>query len=190
VAASYDVYVGWLPSELTFSAVTPGEFSSADGTFVANTDLASQGEITVTASEPVGASDVSTLFDLEFTVVPNAARGQQVDVTVQFNQLAGPASEDLLPELRVISEQVCVDAIPFGDPTGDGVVGALDAVQILRSLVDLPLASGADLTRADVSGDDDVGIVDAAQILRYLVELPVPADSRVDRAPVGPCGSA
>lgn len=75
----------------------------------------------------------------------------------------------------------------FGDITDNTVVSGGDVVQLLRSLVGLPLTPGADIGRADVTGDGSVGIGDAVEMLRYLVDLPVAPGSRLNRAHVTAC---
>jgi hypothetical protein len=71
--------------------------------------------------------------------------------------------------LTVESGSLCVSPSLWGDVDRDGTVGSGDATQILRHLVDLPLADGADIELGDVNRDGVVNGVDAVQILRHLV---------------------
>jgi hypothetical protein len=74
----------------------------------------------------------------------------------------------------------------MGDVTGDGSIGAADAVQILRFLVGLPLCTGCDISRGDANCDGVIQAADAVVILRWLVGLPV-GDACVGIPRIGPC---
>ena len=58
-----------------------------------------------------------------------------------------------------------------GDVDGDDEVSIADTTLIVRTIVELPVPDGLDITAADVDGDEDVSIADATFIQRYLAEL-------------------
>jgi hypothetical protein len=130
---------------------------------------------------------VRTLFSATFNLDASVNPGDQVDVSVTVDELLGPFAQDLRSVLTVQSGSLCVNQWLWGDVDRDGTVGSGDATQILRHLVDLPLADGADIELGDVNRDGVVNGVDAVQILRYLVELPIPVESGVDAYGVGAC---
>jgi hypothetical protein len=151
-------------------------------------DQAGTGLIEATASRTTGlGGDVVTLFTPTFSMESSVGPGDQVDLTITFDELTGLFAQDLRSVLTVEPGSLCVSTWPWGDVDRDGTVGSGDATQILRHLVDLPLAEGADIELGDVNRDGVVNGVDAVQILRHLVELPIPAESRVDRYGVGAC---
>jgi hypothetical protein len=184
-ATDFAVSLGWDPGLLEFIDITEGGFG---GSFTADVDQAAAGTIAATASRTTGlGGDVVTLFTLTFDMDPSVGPGDQVDVTITFDELLGPFGQDLQSVLTVESGSLCVSPWLWGDVDRDGAVGSGDATQILRHLVDLPLADGADIELGDVNRDGVVNGVDAVQILRHLVELPVPAESGVASYGVGAC---
>jgi hypothetical protein len=184
-ATDFAVSLGWTPGLLEFIGITEGDFG---GSFTANVDQAAAGIVEATASRTTGLSGgVRMLFRVTFNMDASVSPGDQVDVTVTFDELLGPFARDLLGVLTVEPGSLCVSAWLWGDVNSDGTVGSGDATQILRHLVGLPLADGADIDLGDVNGDGVVNGVDAVQILRHLVELPIPAASRVDGYGVGAC---
>lgn len=184
-ATDFAVTLGWDPGLLEFIDITEGDFG---GSFTADVGQAAAGAIEATASRTIGlGGDVITLFTLTFDMDPSVGPGDQVDIAITFDELSGLFAQDLLSVLTVEAGSLCVASSPWGDVDRDGAVGSGDATQILRHLVDLPLADGADIELGDVNRDGAVNGVDAVQILRHLVELPVPAESRVDRYVVGAC---
>ncbi len=184
-ATEFAVSLDWNPGLIGFIDVSEGDFG---GAFTADVDQAAAGHIAATAARTTGlGGDVVTLFAVTFDMDPSVGPGDQVDVTVTFDELLGPFGQDLQSVLTVESGSLCVSSWLFGDVDRDGAVGSGDATQILRHLVGLPLADGADIELGDVNRDGVVNGVDAVQILRHLVELPVPAESGVARYGVGAC---
>jgi len=181
----FTVRLEWTPGELEFVEIGEGDFG---GLFSADVEQAAAGTIEARASRTAGLSGgVRTLFTVTFNVDASVNPGDQLDAIVTFDELQGPFGQDLLSVLTVEPGGLCISAWPWGDVDRDGTVGSGDATQILRHLVDLPLAEGADIELGDVNRDGVVNGVDAVQILRYLVELPIPADSHVDGYGVGAC---
>jgi subtilisin len=176
-ATDFAVSLEWNPDALAFVEIAEGDFG---GTFSTDVDQAAAGIIQATASRTTGLSGgVRTLFNVTFNLDASVNPGDQVDVTVTFNELLGPFEQDLRSVLTVESGSLCVSPWLWGDVDRDGTVSNGDATQILRHLVDLPLADGADIALGDVNRDGVVNGSDAVQILRYLVELPIPAESGV-----------
>ncbi len=187
-AASYSLKLNWNPEMLTFEGITAGDFTTTGGSFAANTESAAEGSISVAAAEPTGVGGGAfTLFTLDLRVNAGLARGQTLDVTPDAFTLEGPLGENLLTDLTAQGGAICVSPWVFGDITDNTVVSGGDVVQLLRSLVGLPLTAGADIGRADVTGDGSVGVGDAVEMLRYLVDLPVAPGSRLNRAHVTAC---
>jgi hypothetical protein len=184
-ATDFTVSLGWTPGQLDFVEITEGDFG---GSFVEDVDQVAAGILGATASRTTGLSGgVRTLFSATFNLDASVNPGDQVDVSVTVDELLGPFAQDLRSVLTVQSGSLCVNQWLWGDVDRDGTVGSGDATQILRHLVDLPLADGADIELGDVNRDGVVNGVDAVQILRYLVELPIPTASGVDAYGVGAC---
>ncbi len=59
-----------------------------------------------------------------------------------------------------------------GDVNGDGVVDAVDALQVLRSVAGLSTNAAYLAQTGDTDGDGDIDAVDALRILRYVAGLP------------------
>jgi subtilisin len=184
-ATDFAVSLEWTPGELEFVEIGEGDFG---GLFSAVVEQAAAGVVEATAARTTGLSGgLRTLFTVTFNVDASVNPGDQLDAIVTFDELQGPFGQDLLSVLTVEPGSLCVSSSPWGDVDRDGTVGSGDATQILRYLVDLPLAEGADIELGDVNRDGVVNGMDAVQILRYLVELPIPADSHVDGYGVGAC---
>lgn len=104
------------------------------------------------------------------------------DYTITFNDVEGWTGPDDIEVTLVLQETVTVHAeysgFPPGDINGDGKVDALDAVLLLRHLVELTDLEPEALQRAKVTeGDGDPALIDAILILQYaaglVTELPV-----------------
>ncbi|UCC83098.1 MAG: S8 family serine peptidase [Gemmatimonadota bacterium] len=176
-ATDFTASLGWNPSALEFVEIAEGDFG---GSFTADIDQAAAGIVGATASRTIGLSGgIRTLFNVTFNLDASVGPGDQVDLTVTVDELLGPFGLDLRSVLTVQPGSLCVSSWLWGDVDRDGTVGTGDATQILRHLVGLPLAVGADIELGDVNRDGVVNGVDAVQILRHLVELPIPAESGV-----------
>ena len=178
---TYTVGLRWDPGNLTVSTtVSSGDFSTPNGVFVANTDQTIDGEFQAAAAEPaaVGPGGTLTLFTVD--VAPDLALGPgaQIPIELLLAELGGPSDKDLLGQVQLQSGLLCTDVDVFGDIDGSGAVAAVDATQVLRSLVGLSVTGNVGL--ADANGDGQVGIADAVQILRFIVGLPIPASSRIN----------
>jgi hypothetical protein len=180
--AAYQCQLGWQPQELDYLENQEGDFG---GTYISNDNDAAQGIFRATAARATNVNAPSTeLFSLgwDFLLEP----GQCTDVLIEFGELSGETGENLLPLLEVVSPVSIGLTEGMGDVTGDGNIGAADAVQILRSLVGLPLCTGCDTSRGDANCDGVIQAVDAVVILRWLVGLPV-GDACVGIPRIGPC---
>jgi len=187
-AVSYEATLDWPADAFSFVSVVQDSSAGTAGTFTVDTSQVSEGKVSVSALDGSQLTEsMSGMFDLNLSATPKAARGEVSEVKVEIGKLDGPDSQSLLNKMHVVPFSLCVDTSPLGDLTGDSSVGALDAVQILRSLVYLELQSGSTIAMGDVTGDGTVGVADAAQILRHIVDLPLPSDSRVDRSTVRTC---
>jgi hypothetical protein len=178
--------VSWSPADMTYVGVGPGEFG---GTLICNEDDAvSQGTLSCTAARttPVGVP-LTTLLELTVEASLTLEPGACVSVQKDLSELSGAAGEDFLPQLEVQPAYVGVRPYAFGDVNSDGNVGAADAVQCLRDLVDLPVCQTCDLAMCDVDRDGTTSSTDAVYILRSLVDLGLPQAQRVGRHGLAAC---
>jgi hypothetical protein len=180
--AAYVNRLGWQPADVTYLGNAAGDFG---GTYVPNDTDADQGIFRAAAARATAVGVPSTtLFSLTYNA--SLEPGQCTDISIQFDELSGPAGENYLPQLEVVSPASIGLSEAMGDVTGDGTVAAADAVQILRWLVGLPICDGCDISRGDANCDGSIQASDAVVILRWLVGLPV-GDACVGIPRIGPC---
>lgn len=177
--ASLFVELEWNEEELQFVDVAEGDFG---GAFATETGETGVGILRAEAERSAGLErDAATVMEARFAVPGDLLSVAELSVDARFTELTDASGADLLPELTVEEGLLCVASNAWGDVDTDGTLGSGDAVQVLRAVVGLPLADGADPGLADVNRDGEVGNADAVHILRALVDLPVPDDSRVGR---------
>jgi hypothetical protein len=123
--------------------------------------------------------------DFNGAFVANDTEASQ-DISILFHELVDETGENLLPGLYVDTPASIGMGEGMGDVTGDGAIGAADAVQILRWLVGLPICDGCDISSGDTNCDDVIAAADAVTILRWLVGLPV-GDACIGIPRIGPC---
>jgi streptogramin lyase len=184
-AAGYSARIEWDPALMGFEAIDVGDFG---GTFSSDVGQSGDGIIDASSVRADGLGfGVYTLFNLSLDMDASVGPGDQIGLDFSFDVLGGPEDEDLLSSLTIEPRSICVSDWVWGDVTRDGSLGSGDAVQILRFVIGMSLAAGADIALGDVNGDGVVNAMDAVQILRYLVELPLPPDRRVDRYGISLC---
>ena len=132
------------------------------------------------------AGQFTTLFWLTYELDAALEPGQCADISILVHELVDETGEDLLSRLYVDTPASIGMGEGMGDVTGDGSIGAADAVQILRWLVGLPICQGCDISNGDTNCDDGIAAADAVTILRWLVGLPV-GDACIGIARIGPC---
>jgi subtilisin family serine protease len=182
--AGYRNELNWQATELNYSANRAGDFG---GSFVANDTEADQGVFrAVTARATDVAVPLTTLFWLTYELDASLEPGQCADISILFHELVDETGADLLPSLYVETPASIGMGEGKGDVTGDGSIGAADAVQILRWLVGLPICEGCDISNGDTNCDGEIAASDAVVILRWLVGLPV-GDACVGIPRIGPC---
>jgi hypothetical protein len=164
--ASLTSSVTWGSARLTLDSLRPGTF----GTLTANTANASAGSSSFSLFNSTGASTSFTVANLYFTA-SNTAGGTQV--TLQPSAAGNENGTSILSQLRPRGLDVCIGVTTkWGDANGDAAVNIVDAQQIARYTVGLPvLDQAALLASGDVNGDNNVDIIDAQQIARSSVEL-------------------
>ena len=165
--SSLTLGVNWRSSRLTFDSIKAGSF----GAVTSNVTGAALGSFITSVFDAAGTTSSVTLATAYFTAAatPGATR-------VSFNPtVAGSQSgANVLSRFTTQPLDVCVAASGFwGDANGDNSVNIIDAQQIARHSVGLPVANEtALLTQSDVNADNEVNIIDAQQIARFSVELP------------------
>lgn len=186
--AAFVENMAWNPADITYVDMYEGDFG---GTFLCNESGVGQGTLACASAraEAVGVPGVS-LLSLRLNLSTALARGACVPIEKQFSELTGSGGEDYLPVLDTWSPLgFGVREWPYGDVTRDEppAVGAADAVQILRSLVGLPLCPNCDIDMGDVDRDGSVTGSDAVFILRSLVGLPLPEHQRIGKYGLQEC---
>lgn len=160
--------VTWGIARLTFDSIRAGSF----GTFTASTASAASGAISINATSGTGSAGPFTLATIYFTT--SASTGSTSVVPSLPQSAASQAGSDLTSLIMKRAMDVCVrtPAGKFGDANGDTFVDIIDAQQIARSGVGLPVANPSALASAgDVNDDGAVNIIDAQQVARFSVGL-------------------
>jgi hypothetical protein len=165
--ASLAASLNWAAGRLTLdSLVKTGSF----GTFTSNTADAANGNAGLTVFNATGTTTTTTFATAYFTALTTLG-GTRIGIT---GQTAGTdAGASLAAALRTRPLDVCV--VPFGkwgDVNGDSTVNILDAQQISRLAVALPVANANLMNNSgDVNSDGAVNIIDAQQIARAAIGL-------------------
>jgi M6 family metalloprotease-like protein len=167
--ASMTFEVSWDPDRLTYSAATPGNF----GTVTLNTTQTGSGLLTASISNPTGTTSDFTALNLSLTA--GGTEGT-TDLDLAVTVAGDESGQDITTAVSERGLSVCVGLGGFwGDVTGDDTVNIIDAQQIARYSVGLPVTDpDRFLTHGDVTADGNVNIIDAQQVARYSVGLPTP----------------
>jgi uncharacterized repeat protein (TIGR02543 family) len=179
--ASYSITMRY-PDTLTYVSPVMGDFTS---NFNADTTIA--GQVTVTATSPMGA-DVSSgrvLFGLIFKI--NDALD---DCTLdEFSGLSlgyynvnrdGIEHNEHLYQYPITTQPVIiVKNTVYGDINGDDSINMLDVTRLLRYIWNVDSSSTNFVAaNADVNGDGVINMLDVTRLLRYIWN--------VDPSPLGP----
>jgi alpha-tubulin suppressor-like RCC1 family protein len=161
-------------ASLNFDSVKVGSF----GSVTPNTAGASSGSLTLGVFDAAGTTTTQTLATVYFTA-SSTTGGSTIGFTPTVAGSAAGANIQSLMRTRPMD--VCV--LPGGkwgdvngdslvSPLGDGNVNVIDAQQIARYAVGLPVANRSGVVaRGDVNADAAVNIIDAQQIARASVGL-------------------
>lgn len=172
--ASLAAGVAFDASRLTFDSVRTAGF----GSLTSNTASAGSGALTLGVFDATGTMASQTIATMYFTA--SATMG---GTTIAFTPTAAGSDVGvgILALLRTRALDVCVALSgKWGDvngdsvsaPLGDGVVNIIDAQQVARYSVGLPVANRPGLVvRGDVTADATVNIIDAQQVARFSVGM-------------------
>lgn len=164
--ASLSAQLNWAAGRLTLDSVAAAGF----GTLTTNSADAANGIAALSLFNTTGATTRTTVATLYFT-----AQSTVGGTRVALQGISGgtDAGVSLGAALQSRALDVCV--VPFGkwgDVNGDAVVNILDAQQVSRLAVALPIANPLYMSNAgDVNADDAVNIIDAQQIARAAIGL-------------------
>ena len=183
--ASLTFALNWDPTRLTFVSTTAGAF----GTVIFNETQTGTGLLTASMFNATGATStftVATVVQQAGVTVGNTLIS--IDVTAAGNELGINILASVSPE----NLNLCVGVLGLlGDVTADDVVNIIDAQQVARFSVGLPVADPDRMaTHGDVTEDGAVNIIDAQQIARFSVGLPVPGAPNIAAPMAGGCGGA
>ncbi|HEX9886840.1 MAG TPA: PKD domain-containing protein [Longimicrobiales bacterium] len=168
--ASLSFEVAWDPDHLSFSSATPGSF----GTVNVNEDAVASGILRANLFDPAGTT--SSFVALGLTLNASTDVGL-IQVGVTTDAAGTEMGQDITGNVADRHLSLCVrEAGLSGDVMGPGDVNVIDAQQIARWAIGLPVLPEVDERMpdlADVTGDGNVNIIDAQQVARYSVGLEV-----------------
>jgi alpha-tubulin suppressor-like RCC1 family protein len=165
--ASLGGTVTWASTRLRLDSVRASE---AGWTVTANTDSAAAGRISVSLYSPSALTATATIARLFYTATGNPG-GTRVRLTP--TAAGSELGANVLDSLATRPLDACVSPSGrWGDVSDDGVVNVIDAQQIARFSVGLPVGNAVALDgRGDVNADAAVNVIDAQQIARFSVQL-------------------
>jgi hypothetical protein len=166
---SLSTAISWNNSRLTLDSLKSGGF----GSLISNVNAA-DGTGSLSAFDGTGTATTAQIATLYFTA--SAVVGStSVQITPGIAGNAG--GTDIHSQLRLRNLDICVASQAYwGDANGDGGVNIIDAQQIARATVGLPIGNATALASlGDVNADGNVNIIDAQQIARFTVGLPATA---------------
>ncbi|NLZ28824.1 MAG: hypothetical protein GX887_07660 [Firmicutes bacterium] len=84
-------------------------------------------------------------------------------------ELVDDSMEDI--PIESIDSSILVRSLRYGDLSGNGKVDVMDAILLLRSIVNLIELTEEQKSASDVNGDGNIDVADAILILRHTVKL-------------------
>ena len=181
--ASLTFELSWDPSVFRYSTNTPGSF----GSVVVNDADTANGRLTVSVFSATGTTTSFVTIDVELVMGAIAPPSKIVPTVTaagdeQGNDIRALVSVDDL-------DLTCAGAAGlWGDVTGDGVVNILDAQQVTRYAVGLPVPNTQRVVDfGDVTADGSIDIIDAQQIARFSIGLSAATNTGQPQA--GVCGA-
>lgn len=166
--ASLQSRLAWGSASLTLDSLRADAASGFELT--TNLSNAPAGSLSFNAFSATALRSSGTLATAYYSA---GSRTGGAYVTLTPTVAGDESGASVLGILRVRNLGVCI-APPgkWGDVTDDGTINVIDAQQIARYSVSLPVSNPAAMSaRGDVNADGNVTIVDAQQIARYAVEL-------------------
>ena len=154
--AALTTAVAWGSSRLVFDSIKAGAF----GALTSNMTNAANGGATLSLVNATGTTSTVTFATLYFTA---AATNGSTRLLLGPSLAADESTASVMALLRLRNLDVCVGPTGFwGDSNDDGTVNIIDAQQIARASVSLPIISPpAMVARGDVTADGAVNIIDA-----------------------------
>lgn len=168
--AALSAAITWDAQRLTLDSIVPGTF----GTVQVNGTGAATGSLALSVFASEGTTQVTTVATLYLRGTRAFGGTTLALVPTQMGDAAGMS---LLRQAVVRPTAACV-APPgdWGDVNDDGRVNIIDAQQIARRSIALPVLRPAVLTvQGDVNADSTVDIIDAQQVARASIGLTAPA---------------
>ena len=161
--ASLAVGVTWAAGRLTLDSIRAGTFGSL-------TSNSASGTATLAMFNATGTTSSVTLANLFFTAASSTGG---TSVALVPTQAGNDVGTSVRQQLQVRDLDVCVAPLgSWGDVNGDTFVNIIDAQQVARFSVALPVLNSTAVTvQGDVTADGSVNIIDAQQIARYSVGL-------------------
>ncbi|MDR0471072.1 MAG: polysaccharide deacetylase family protein, partial [Nitrososphaerota archaeon] len=179
--ASYSITMRY-PDTLTYVSPVVGDFTS---NFNADTTIA--GQITVTATSPMG-TDVSSgrvLFGLTFKIndaIDDCIIDELSGLSLGYYNVNrdGIEHNEHLYQYPIATQPVItVKNAVYGDVNGDDAINMLDVTRLLRYIWNVDSSSTNFVAaNADVNGDGVINMLDVTRLLRYIWN--------VDPSPLGP----
>jgi len=170
----------WDPARLTFQSLVGGPF----GSLITNETQVGSGLLTFSLFSPTGTTNTFDALTINF----QAGATGVVVITPQVQAAGNDVGADITSLMRVAPLELCIGTGGglWGDVTGDGQVNIIDAQQIARFSVGLPVGNPTLMAAlGDVTSDGQVNIIDAQQIARFSVGLP--AAARIGTVSPGSC---
>ena len=165
---------------LTLTNIERGELlRNAEGSFTKNVQA---GNVNWTSVENIDGN--GELLVLTFAVSEDAEDDSQLTVNIQrkdnkpsnfVDELGAPVG------VRFESITVAIRSLLLGDIDSDGDITSVDAVRLVRYLVDLVELTDRQKLAADVDHDNDITSTDAIKLVRYLVGLVDTLDAQPTR---------
>ena len=141
-----------------------------NGGAVSTDTTGTAGRIGFAAASPVAFSGNGTIFTINFHVNEDVELGTEISLRLKIDQFAELSENDEVIEIpyNIYNGCVLIPSFTPGDVNGDGKVEAIDAVLVLRHILN-PRLSGTSLLAADYSGDGKIDAIDAVLILRSVI---------------------
>ncbi|MEY2733800.1 MAG: Dockerin type domain, partial [Gemmatimonadota bacterium] len=164
--AALSAAISWNPQRFSLDSIVPGTFGSVQ----INTAGAASGALALSVFATEGATQPTTVGTLYLRA---GASPGGTTVSLLPTQLGDTGGASLLRQALTRPTAACV-APPgnWGDANDDGQVNIIDAQQIARRSIALPVLRPAVLTaQGDVNADSVVDIIDAQQVARASIGL-------------------
>lgn len=161
---SWTVNIVYNPSVIQITDCAPQHGSVCNPAFSSNT-------LQVTGVSATGLTGVQPLATISFASAADAAANSSTTLTPAIMTFTDPTGSPV----SGTPSGITITVLKLGDINGDGVVNAVDALCVLRTVVGLPGTQFCPIPptgNPDVNGDGQVTSVDSLCILRGVARLP------------------